>query len=282
MKELIICPISNYDQLDLFLLSLLPISKNQCKEYFSSKELKKPVRARSEVRIPLNLLNSKEVSPVYKGPSIQVIAENEYFLVLNKPKKIHVHPLTYDEPDNCVSFVRQNFLNYHKVNSENYDRGFLYRLDFETSGVLIYVKNDDAYKDLRKNFDQITKEKIYYATVSGQCEKRGLVEHFIKPYGPKGAIMVLDPKPTEKSFKAKLEILEGEYDSIKNETCLKIKLFSGHRHQIRIQLKSLGLPIVGDELYQGSKASELKLHAFKYLINYQNKDYAFEANCPKS
>ncbi len=275
MKEIIFYPISEFESLEFFLQSSFSVSKNQCKNFFSHSELKRKVLANKELKLPLNLTNQSEINPKYEGPEVKIIAENDLFLVLEKPKKIHVHPLSYDEKNNCLSFIRERFVNYHLVNRNNYDRGFLYRLDFETSGVLIYVKNEEAYHFLRNNFESIAKEKIYLAVVGGQCAHRGLIEHFIKPFGSKGAMMVEDPIRSISSHQAVLEILEGEYDEHSDCTRLKIKLKTGLRHQIRVQLKLIGFPIVGDSLYQGRPANELMLHAHQYQISYQNKDYIF-------
>ena len=90
---------------------------------------------------------------------------------MDKPANLFVHPLVYDEKNNCLSFLRTYKPAYLGVNSKNYDRGLLYRLDFETSGVLVYVKNEIAYQYLRENFKTIAKKKTYGNTAKRKTLK---------------------------------------------------------------------------------------------------------------
>lgn len=269
--------IINESNVEDLLIDLFQPSKNKLKKNFDKAFLAKSLRAHGELQLPLNFVNDGQINPVYIGPEIEIIYEDELFLVLNKPFNLFVHPLTYDESDNCLSFLRANNYKCLNVNVKNYDRGLLYRLDYETSGVLVYVKNEEAYQYFRSNFNSLAKEKIYYAKVSGHVKTTGPVETYIIGSEASGSKMKVVSSGTPNSLHAQLIILDVNYDSSKDQSVVKIKLLTGHRHQIRIQLSGLGYPIVGDVLYGGISADRLYLHAFRYDLSYQNKDYSFES-----
>lgn len=262
--------------LEELLINIYSPSKNKLKQFFPKNFLVKKLRARDEVSIPVNFANDKEINPIYEGPELEILFEDEKFLALNKPANIFIHPLTYEEKNNCLSFLRSKNLVNLNVNKNNYDRGLLYRLDFETSGVIVFVKNEADYDLLRASFNQLTKEKIYKALVNGKYTGNTRLENYLKPFGPNGQKMVEAKK--EDGDLAVLEILNSEYKEDENQSLLTIKLHQGLRHQIRAQLMIAGHPIVGDLLYGGSEYFRLCLHAHKYLISYQDKNYQFTSN----
>jgi 23S rRNA pseudouridine1911/1915/1917 synthase len=184
--------------------------------------------------------------------------ETEEFIVMNKPPGVHCHPLSYCERDNCLSFLREQGEKL-EANRFQYDRGLLNRIDKETSGVLIYCKDHELYLRARDSFSEIVKEKIYLARVQGNCESRGLIRNGLSTKAPV-------VKVSKRGQRAELEILEGTYDSQTDSTILKIRLLTGLRHQIRVQLSYLGHPLMGDETYGGPKASRLFLHAYSYRL----------------
>lgn len=270
-------PLENHDSAESFLLTTFQCSKNKLKKYFDKKFLSRKLEAHRPINLDLNFINDGLISPVYIGPKIEIIEDNESFIVLNKPENIFVHPLTYFESDNCLSFLRS--INHPSlVNEQNYDRGLLYRLDYETSGVLVLTKDESIYQSVRQNFDQLVKQKIYILVVEGELKHRGLIETYIQASMQAGSTMKIVNQHDDMALRAQLEILESEYDAEKNLSKVKVKLLTGHRHQIRIQMKGLGHPILGDKLYGGREASRMYLHAFEYQLSIQNKSYLWKAN----
>jgi 23S rRNA pseudouridine1911/1915/1917 synthase len=262
-----------------FLKDVFHSSNNKLKKYFKHNFLDKIIYQHKTLELPIDFTNDGLISPYYDGPAIEILFEDDHFLVLDKPANIFVHPLKYSEFNNCLSYLRSINKKVLNVNAPNYDRGLLYRLDFETSGVLIYVKKDNLYTELRHNFDSIAKEKIYLAQVNGQFPNVIKLENILRPYGVGGskmkALSVIDKKTTEEI--STLEILENNFDQTSNNTLLKIKLNTGHRHQIRAQLEGMGFPIIGDKLYGGKNSDRLYLHALNYQIKTGDKFYSFES-----
>ncbi len=271
------CLLYPIDSVENFLVEYFHVSKNKLKFYFDKKFLKRAFSAHSVLQLPLNFVNDLTIFPVYDGPEVLVTYEDDLFLVLNKPANIFSHPLTYFEKNNCLSFLRQEKAEALKINSLQYDRGLLYRLDFETSGVLIYIKQAAAYTELRNTFKESAKEKKYLCWVEGDCKLSGHFKHFFKATEEKGRkIRVSDSKEDSNFQEGELDILPKIYNPEINATLVEVLLGRGLRHQIRSQMAFMGHPIRGDILYGGKPAKRLYLHAKSYKILYLEHVYLFE------
>ncbi|MEE2743931.1 MAG: RNA pseudouridine synthase [Bdellovibrionota bacterium] len=210
------------------------------------------------------------VYPDYEGPHIEILFENDDVVILNKPPNIHCHPLKYSEKNNCLSFLRQQLKNnIMNVNKKSYDRGLLYRLDYVTSGVLFFIKTESLFTDLRANFNELVKEKFYLAIVEGDFNREGEHKSIFTFKEQKGRKVVIKKSQTSKNenfFEGVLSIKKLHFNSENNMSIVVVKLETGIRHQIRVQLSALGYPILGDELYGGSPSERIFLHAFYYEI----------------
>jgi len=210
------------------------------------------VIAKYEYSFSINILNEKRISPVYTGPEIDIIFEDENIIALNKPSSVHGHPLTYTETDNCLSFLRQQGkfaalgLNPHEA-----ERGMLYRLDFATSGILVFCKREELFHSWRKNFFHLVKTKYYIAIVDSPGPEIGEYATYLQSYGPKGAKMV-EAEEAECSQLARLKIVEKSINTIK-----------------------------GDTIYNGNSFERLMLHALEYdfTIN-ETQTYKMKAPLP--
>jgi 23S rRNA pseudouridine1911/1915/1917 synthase len=233
------------------------------KRYFSSKEQDRAVRAKEVARLPLSFVNHSKINPSYIGPEITIISEDENFLVLHKPAGVHCHPLSYDDKDTLLNFlVVQNKWAPLLVNEDHYDRGLLYRLDNETSGVMVLAKNEKTLKHIRDNFETAMKRKFYWAIVEGDFDKEGLWTHYFRGTGAKGLKQKVSDFEVQESHEGTLAV--KKISTNQGKSLVLVKLKTGLRHQIRAQLAHLGFPLLGDELYGGKQAERLFLHAFRY------------------
>lgn len=272
------CSLESCDSVESFLKNVFKVSKNQLKKQrFPKSFLKKKILDKDTLSLPINLINFGKINPIYKGPKPKVIFEDEKLLAVSKPTGIHCHPLSYLEHDNLLSFLAaERKFETLRVNTNEYDRGLMYRLDRETSGLVVFIKNDKDYLELRENFQDQVKEKIYYAVISGEYDGERDLQTLLKPSGKKGKKIVEDEALNADTKFSRLEILEQTYSIENHQTLLKIKLFHGHRHQIRAQLRAAGYPIKGDSLYGGKTAKRLYLHCLEYKFNLGSQDYDLE------
>ncbi|MDH5580377.1 MAG: RNA pseudouridine synthase, partial [Bdellovibrionales bacterium] len=116
--------------------------------------------------------------------------------------------------------------------------------------------------------------KVYQLIVKGDLDCRGLLENYLAPCGKKGAQMKV--LPHNDGQLARLEVLESEYLASKDVTLVSVKLITGVRHQIRVQMSHLGHPIVGDPIY-GEGGERLMLHAKRYELQFDNTKMSFES-----
>jgi 23S rRNA pseudouridine1911/1915/1917 synthase len=267
------CLLENVSSVEEFLKSQFQCSSNKLKKYFDKSFLNKSLGPKAVLSLPLDFANAGEINPEYSGPLIETIYEDETFFVMNKPHNLFVHPLSYCEKNNCLSFLRTTEPHLLNINKSEYDRGLLYRLDFETSGVLVYVKNESAYRFLRENFKKIAKEKMYHCLVDGECNLNGNFTHYFSSGEEKGKrVLVQD---SGNANEGSLTLRSLHYNSGTDTTLMEVKLGQGLRHQIRAQLSHLGFPIRGDEFYGGKAARRLYLNASKYEIEFEGKSFLF-------
>ena len=265
------CFTEDFPSLEDGIFALSPITKSSLKKIGLKKNyLKKSIKKRDVVKLPLNILNFGKINPVFLGQKPQVIFEDESFIIFSKPHRIHTHPLSYNESDNLLSFISVYNSSLLHVNQENFDRGFIYRLDYETSGLLYYAKTSTVYFELRKNFKTLIRRKKYLALVSGKVNESKVI-HYLKTSDKKGSRVI----QSDVGKRCELEIETLNYNESLDQSLLLINLKEGFKHQIRAQLAILGSPIIGDPLYGGNYSERMWLHCYQYLFVYEGKKYEY-------
>lgn len=241
------------------------------KKHFSSKELSRSIRAKDISKLPVDLVNHMKINPVYSGPQCEVLKETKDYLVLHKPANSHSHPLCYSDTDTLINFLAsEGHWQAIMVNEQNYDRGLLYRLDFETSGIMIVAKTEEYFALMRNNFRDKMKRKLYWAVVEGEFNQEGFWTHYFRASGAKGSKQKVDTTPHSDADMGEMEVYKVHSEN--NKSLVLVNLTSGLRHQIRAQLSALGFPILGDELYGGKSAERLFLHAWRYEWDEMEED----------
>lgn len=174
-----------------------------------------------------------------------VIAEDDDFLVINKPAGLVCHPTKGDVYSSLISRVR--------LYLGGQDSHLVNRLDRETSGIVIVAKTLEAGTQLRKLWEARTVQKEYLAIVHGELRGSMTID---APLGadPRSHIAIKDcvtsdglPATTQ-VFGLRTFVREGRAFSL-----LRVVLLTGRKHQIRIHLSHVGYPIVGDKIYGGDE-----------------------------
>ena len=154
------------------------------------------------------------------------------------------------------------------------ERPYVHRLDRDTSGVLVFAKNERAYNFLRKAFSNREVKKTYLAFVYGvPKEKKGIINFDIGRSRKDFRLRSAQPKAKGRLREAltRYEVIgeTGEY------ALLKVNPETGRTHQIRVHLKAINHPIIGDRLYAPKRPlalgiSRLGLHAYEVDLPLQN------------
>lgn len=253
----------------------LHYSKNSIKNHLTKKQIDKDIHQKDVISLPINLVNMNLINPNYTGVQIEIIFEDENFIVLNKPENMHGHCLNYEEDDTVLNFLRSkyNLAFLSEAIASNHERGLLYRLDSTTSGVLIFVKDQVVHEKLRDNFSKIAHKKEYLALVEGNLDIDKFVIHTLAGSEQKGQKIINSATGVEcrAHYKSLLKIKEF--------TLVRVILQTGFRHQIRAQLSLIGHPIVGDKLYGAiGEAPRIYLHALRYEIELDGEVLTFSAD----
>ena len=133
----------------------LGLSGQQIKKHLSSSQKNISIKNWEKYEVATSLLSHNQINPSYFAPNashqISIIKENENYLAIEKPHRVHSFPLSYVETDNALSFIRQEGLGaLFSAYTEFLDRNLLFRLDYETAGVLLFAKNHRDLKKLRR------------------------------------------------------------------------------------------------------------------------------------
>ena len=186
-----------------------------------------------------------------KGFSI--IFENDDFVAINKEPGVLSIPDRHDETQ----------LSLYTILTQKYGRIFIvHRLDRDTSGLILFAKNEGTHKYLSQLFEQRNIQKKYLGIVRGSMpEKTGSVDEPIAEHPVKKGVMSVSKKG--KPSLTNYEVLEdyGIYSLVQFE------IQSGRTHQIRVHTKYIGHPIICDEVYGDGKPILLSSFKKKYKLS---------------
>lgn len=224
---------------------------------------------------------------------MDIIYEEEDFLVLNKPSGIVVHPDdNYKKEDTLVGELLELRPQIQGV-GENEDRpGIVHRLDKDTSGALVVAKTNETFQKLKRLFKKREIKKTYLALVHGDLQpEEGEIDYpiYLSPdHFPKRE--ALQDNTQKEKIDTRLREAFTRYETkevFENFTLLKVYPRTGRTHQIRVHLQALGHPVVGDELYQfkNQKNPEglkrIFLHAQEISFKLKGSLYSFKADLPE-
>ncbi len=197
-----------------------------------------------QIKFPLEEV-SEGLLPEY-SPPFEIIYEDDYLLVLNKPPSVSTIP-SREHPTGSVA----NFLiGYYEQKNINSTVHVVTRLDRDTSGLMCIAKHRHIHHLMSEQQKNGGVHREYEAIVHGHVQ--GDFQSIIHPIGRKETSIIEREVREDGQFAhTDLTVLERFEHSGQPMTHIRLKLYTGRTHQIRVHCSYIGHPLVGDELYGG-------------------------------
>ena len=213
---------------------------------------------------------------------LDILYEDDDILIINKARGMVVHPSNGHESGTLV-----NAIMYHckdKLSSINgvIRPGIVHRIDKDTSGILCICKNDESHKSIAAQFKEHSNIRKYQAIVKGEITKdNGEINNPIGRDKRNRLRMAVDKDGKEAITRYKV------LKRYTNYTYIECELLTGRTHQIRVHMKDMGYPLLGDLLY-GKVDRNFKeldgqvLHAYYLELNHPrtNERMVFKSDLP--
>ena len=196
----------------------------------------------------------KRVMPKY---DLDILYEDEYLIAINKPNGLL--SISNDKEKDITAYRMVS--DYVKTNNKKNYIFVVHRLDQETSGILMFCKNEKIRDKMQENWNNIVKKRGYTTIVDGKINGNGTIHTFLME----------DKRQFVYSSKNNIgKEAITHYSVIKNNnnySLLQVFIDTGRRNQIRVHLSEKGFPIVGDKKY-GIKKDPIRRMALQLLTDH--------------
>jgi 23S rRNA pseudouridine1911/1915/1917 synthase len=232
-------------------------------------------------RITGELVSEKIATAQGEDIPVNVVFEDDWFLVVEKPAGLVVHPGAGNRTGTLVNALLGRKTPLSSMGGAMRP-GIVHRLDKETSGLLLVAKTNVAHRKLQAQFAARSLSKVYIALVRGRVEfEEGRVEAPMERDVKVRRRMDIARAGEGRDALTHYRVL-GRY---RFATLVEVKIVTGRTHQIRVHMRHLGHPVVGDTLYGKTgeaKEPRLALHAAKieFLHPKTGKIMRFESPVP--
>ncbi len=209
-----------------------------------------------------------------KKKKMNIIYENKELLVVNKPAGL----LTIATEKEKINTLYHQAREYLKKQNPRNKIFIVHRLDKDTSGLVIFAKNERMKKYLQNNWDNLVILREYIAIVEGNMEKqKGVLKSYLKE-NKQYKVYSTNNKEGNLAITS-YEVLNKN----KSFSLLKVIIQTGRKNQIRVQLSEINHPIVGDKKYGSLKnpLGRMCLHASKLILKINQQEYKWLAKIPQ-
>lgn len=275
MIEKIIADV-NDERLDKFLSLKFDITRNKIQKMIeeenilvNSKKTKSSYKVQVNDTIEVNFIDEIKESDI-KPQDLNIFSyyDDKYISVVEKNAGITTHISKGHYDNTLVNGLMYKFKNLSTINGE-YRPGIVHRLDKNTSGLLIVAKNDEAHYKLSEMFKNHQLDKKYLAIVKGKLKnKTGIIDNYIgrdKKDRKKMAVLSENENGVKRAISIYRVIKENE-----NFSLVEIEIKTGRTHQIRVHMKFLNNPILGDETYSRNTLGYERQMLHSYYLKFNH------------
>lgn len=234
-----------------------------------------------------NTKTTKYDYQVYEGMTIQIetkkkssllfdiLYEDDYIIVVNKPGGLLTIATQKEKEKTLYHYVSS----YLKEKNKKNKVFIVHRLDRETSGIVLFAKDEKTKNMLQKDWNNLVKVREYTAIVHGKMKKKQdkLINKLLET---KTNLVYITNKDEGKEAITNYQVVKENA----SYSLLKINIETGRKNQIRVQLANINNPIVGDHKYgKNDSMKKLYLHANKLKVFYPvlKRDMVFKTDIPE-
>jgi len=261
-------------RIDKILAQELDVSRNQVEKLV--KDGLVSVNGKSILKTSVKVAEGDEVNYEFKEAEkrvappidfdVEVLYEDEYLLVVNKPSGLVVHPAPSVKDPTLVDWLIHKGISLSTISGEE-RHGIVHRIDKETTGALVVAKDNKTHEKLSEQLRDKSMGRYYLALIDCPLKDDIAVD---KPIArnPKNRLMMAEVAGGKNAKTAFVKLAQTAHDV----ELIAAKLFTGRTHQIRVHLNTLGRHILGDDLYgfktKRDKIPRVYLHAYLlYLVH---------------
>ncbi|MDP1570238.1 MAG: RluA family pseudouridine synthase [Vicinamibacterales bacterium] len=209
------------------------------------KAVKANIALREHDEVTIELPDVEPSSLEAEDLPLDILHDDADLVVVNKPAGMVVHPAAGHGSGTLVNALLHHVHDLSGIGGESRP-GIVHRLDKGTSGVMVVAKHDAAHQELARQFHDREVEKEYVALVWGIVHARKRID------APIGRDPGNRQKMSARSRRARTAVTRVTWARhLPGVSLLRVAIFTGRTHQIRVHLSAIGHPIVGDALYGG-------------------------------
>lgn len=230
-----------------------------------------------EIDLPDDYESSTDL--VGENIDIEILYEDDYLMVINKPSGMVVHPGAGNANHTLVNAILGHTKSLSKINGE-FRPGIVHRIDKDTSGVLLIAKTDKVHEILSDGFKNKTIKRVYVALLKGEVPSSSATIDAPIGRDKHDRKKMCVTKENSKEAVSHMKVLKR----FKGYTLVEFRLETGRTHQIRVHAKYIGYPVYNDPVYTNDKTTPFGqfLHAksleFTHPITHENM--YFESELP--
>lgn len=247
----------------------------------SGKKITKPgLKLKGDEVIDVVFPEEKDLELVPEDIPLEIVYEDDAIAVINKGPDMVVHPAHGNYSGTLVNALLYKMDKLSDINGD-IRPGIVHRLDKDTSGIIVVAKTNEAHEKLAEMFKEKNLEKTYICIAKGIFgEKEGRIETLIGRDPKERKRMAVVEENGKKAISNYRVLDEG-----KNFSLVEVKIETGRTHQIRVHMKYLNHPILGDTTYgnstDGVKRQMLHAYRLKFIHPITGEEMVVTAPLPE-